>query len=255
MTNNNIILLNDIILKIYTINDFDEMRKIVLTSLRFLIPSVGISFYLSSLSEQYKLAKGVGIGILEESIKIYQEEFQDYDQTTWAYATPVAKAYNESSFIQNEARQNTEFYRRVYGPQKIFYQLTLTIIQNGIFLGVIAIFRTEEEGDFKQEELFELELLSAHLGVRLYQNFQTVSLKKEHHPDREILLNKYHLTLRETEVLYALLNKNGKFEICEHLCISPHTLKKHVMSLYKKFHVNSWLALYQAASEIGGQNS
>lgn len=250
LTNNNIILLNDIILKIYTTKDFEEMRKIVLSSLRFLIPSVGVAFYLSSASEPYKLTKGLGTGISEQSMGTYLEEFQDYDQTTWSYATPVAKAYNESAFIQNEANQNTAFYRKVYAPLKIIHQASLTIIQNGIFLGVIAIFRTKEEGDFQQEELFALELLASHLGVRLFQNFQMANLNKPYHPDREILLNKYHLTLREIEVLYSILNEHEKNEICEHLCISPNTFKKHVMNLYKKFNVNSWVGLYQAAREI-----
>jgi len=250
LTNNNIILLNDIILKIYTVKDFEEMRRIVLSSLRYLIPSFGIAFYLASRSEPYKLTNGLGIGISEESMAIYLKEFQEYDQTRWSYATPTAKAYNESAFIQSEAAQNTDFYNRIYASKKIIYQVALTIIHNGIFLGVIALFRTKEEEDFQQEDLFELELLATHLGVRLYQNLQTITLKKVNHPDREILLNTYHLTLRETEVLYAMLNENEKLKICGHLCISPNTLKKHVMNLYKKFDVNNRIELYQAVSKI-----
>ncbi len=65
MTNNSIILLNDIILKIYTVKD-----------------------------APLNLADGIGIGISEESMAIYLKEFQDYDQTRWSYATPTAKAYN-----------------------------------------------------------------------------------------------------------------------------------------------------------------
>ncbi len=250
MTNNHIILLNDIILKIYTIRDFDEMRKNVLSSLRFLIPCFGGAFYLASRSEPYKLTDGVGIGISERSMNLYLKEFQDYDQTTWSFATPTAKAYNESAFIQSEAAQNTDFYNLIYAPQKIIYQVALTVIHNGIFLGVIALFRTKEDEDFRQEELFELELLAAHLGVRLYQTRQVINLKQQSRPDREILLNKYHLTLRETEILYAILNENEKFKICENLCISPNTFKKHVMHLYKKFGVNNRVELYQAVSRI-----
>lgn len=250
MTNNSIILLNDIILKIYTIKDFDEMRRIVMSSLRFLIPSFGTAFYLASRTEPYKLTKGIGMGISAQSMDIYLNEYQDYDQTVWSYATPVSKAYNESAFIQSEAGQNTDFYNRIYAPHRIIYQMALTIIHNGIFLGVIAMFRTKEEGDFQQEDLFELELLAAHLGVRLYQNLQETEIKQLNHPDREVLLNTYHLTLREIEVLYAMLDDSGKLRICEHLCISPNTLKKHVMSLYKKFNVNNRIEFYQAISKL-----
>lgn len=250
MTNNDIILLNDIILKIYTIKDFDEMRKMMLSSLRFLIPSFGIAFYLASITESYRLSNGLGTGISKESMDLYLSEYQDYDQTTWSYATPAAKAYNESAFIQNEAYQNSRFYNRIYAPHNIIYQVALTIIHNGIFLGVIALFRTKGEEDFKQEDLFKLELLAAHLGERMYQNIQTLRIKQSSHPDREILLSKYHLTLRETEVLYAILNGNKKNLICESLCISPNTLKKHILHLYRKFDVNNWVELFQEVSRI-----
>lgn len=247
MTNNNIILLNDIILKTYSITNFDEMRKTVLSSLRYLIPSLGSVFYLASKQKQYNLTSGIGYGeISEESITLYLKEFQEYDKTTWAYATPVAKAYNDSAFIQNEYNQSTDFYQKIYAPHRIYYQVTLTIIHNGIFLGIISLFRTIEEGDFQQEELFQLELLSVHLGVRLYQNLQTIKETQDHHPNPEMLLNTYHLTLREVEVLYAILNEKEKNKICETLCISPNTLKKHIMNVYKKFGVNSRIELYHA---------
>ncbi len=250
MTHNSIILLNDIVLKIHTIKNFEEMRKTLLSSLRFLIPCFGNAFYIASGSEPYELTNGICTGLSEESMNLYLKEFQNYDQTKWSYATPTAKAYNESAFIQNEAGQNTDFYNRVYAPQNIFYQVALTIIQNGIFLGVIALFRTKEEEDFQAEELFILELLAAHLGMRLYHNLQTIHSAGGNHPDREILLNQYHLTLRETEILYAMLNENEKLKICKDLCISPNTYKKHVMHLYKKMGVSNRVELYQTASRI-----
>jgi len=250
LTNNSIILLNDIILKIYSIKSFEEMRRTLMSLIRFLIPCFGNAFYLASGSEPYKLTNGICIGLSEESMNTYLKEFQDYDQTTWSFATPTAKAYNESAFIQNEAGQNTVFYNRIYAPHNIYYQVALTIIHNGIFLGVIALFRTKEEEDFRQEELFILELLAAHLGVRLFQNLQSDHSIRASHPDREILLNRYHLTLRETEILYAMLNENEKMKICRDLCISPNTYKKHVLHLYKKLGVSNRIELYQAASKM-----
>lgn len=250
MTNNSIILLNDIILKIHTIKEFEEMRKTLMSSLRFLIPCFGNVFYLASGSESYRLTKGICTGLSEECMNIYLKEFQDYDQTTWSYATPYAKAYHESAFIQSEASQNSDFFNRVYGPQNIYFQVALTIIHNGIFLGVIALFRTKEEADFRQDELFILELLAAHLGVRLYQNFQLAPSMRSSHPNLEILLNQYRLTLRETEIFYAMLNENEKMKICSDLCISPNTYKKHVLHLYKKLGVSNRIELYQTANRM-----
>lgn len=250
MNHNNMILLNDIILKIHTTEDFEKMRRGVLSALSILIPGVGNVFYMASRSEQYKLANPAGIGISDESVDIYLREFQDYDRTTWSNATPFSKIYDDSAFIQNEALHQTEFYQRIYAPQKVIYQVTLTIIHNGIFLGIITLFRTEEEGSFQENELFQLELLAAHLGARLYQNQQTLGASPENLPNLEILMNQYHLTLRETDVLYVVLNGAGKEETCTRLCISPNTLKKHIMNIYKKFNVNSRIELYHKINQL-----
>ncbi len=250
MTNNSIILMNDIILRIYNTSDFNEMRKTLISSLRFLVPSFGISFYLATPNQPYHLSNGIGIGISEKCMQIYLDEYQEYDQTTWSYGIPVSKAYIESAFLQTEREQNTDFYRRVYAPEKLMYQISLTLIHNGVFLGVIAMFRTKEEGDYKQDELFALEMIASHLSIRLYHHSLTIGECRAHHPDREVLLNQYQLTLREIEILYAILDEDEKNSICQRLCISPNTLKKHVMNLYKKFHVNTLVGLYQVASKL-----
>ena len=50
---NDMMLLNDIIYKIYTTEDYDDMRKSVLSSLKFLIPYEVGTFYLASPDNPY----------------------------------------------------------------------------------------------------------------------------------------------------------------------------------------------------------
>lgn len=250
MIQNSLVLLNDIILKIHTTEDFESMRMGVLSGLDILIPGTGASFYLASKTEQYKLTNPVNIGVSNECTATYTNEFQDYDRTTWTYATPYSKVFDDSDFIQNEANHQTEFYRRIYGPYGIYYQITLTISHNGVFLGVVSLFRNKEEGPFHHDDIFFLELISAHLAVRLYHGRQSVGVRQDKPLKLEVLIEKYHLTLRETEVLYAMLGSAGKGDLCSQLCISPNTLKKHVVNIYKKFQVNGRIELYQKISQI-----
>lgn len=49
----------------------------------------------------------------------------------------------------------------------------------------------------------------------------------------------YDLSPRETEVLQQMCRGYGRKEIADHLGISPHTVDKHVRSIYQKLHVNS----------------
>ena len=250
MNQSNLVLLNDIILKIHATEDFEAMRMGVLSGLSILIPGSGASFYLASKTEQYKLTNPVNLGVSDECTAIYTNEFQDYDRTTWTYATPYSKVFDDSDFIQNEAQHQTDFYRRIYGPYGILYQATLTIYHNGVFLGVISLFRNKEEGPFLHDEMFLLELLSAHLGVRLFHGRQSVGVRQEKPLKLEVLMNQYHLTFRETEVLYAMLGAVAKGDLCSQLCISPNTYKKHMVNIYKKFQVNGRIELYQKINQI-----
>lgn len=50
---------------------------------------------------------------------------------------------------------------------------------------------------------------------------------------------KAHLTQRELEVLKGMVTGNTDRAIAESLCISPHTVRSHVKSLYRKLGVSS----------------
>lgn len=65
------------------------------------------------------------------------------------------------------------------------------------------------------------------------------------------------LTLRETEVLSLIIEGKSNPEIAEKLCISIHTVKAHIDSIYKKFGVHNKVqaAVYAILHNIIGQNT
>lgn len=243
MDSNSQTLLNDIILKIYTISGLDEMRKTVLSSLRFLIPCVGASSYLASKENPYRLSDGIQVGLNETIIDQYINQFQDLDQTAWEYSTTTSKAYNESVFIQEQAQLQTPFYQAIYAQFEGYYQISLTIMHKGVFLGTISLFRTKKETDFLPEDLFVLELLGTHLGVRFYQSLGGIDVLHVQSPSLDPFNKEFALTVREAEVLNAILNVNDTASICQNLCISPNTFNKHLANIYKKCHVHSRIEL------------
>ena len=70
------------------------------------------------------------------------------------------------------------------------------------------------------------------------------TLREKTYPSKEDLVEAYHLTPRELEIVYLLLDGISKAQICEQLCISPNTLKKHTLNLYKKLGIKSWRELF-----------
>lgn len=241
---NSIMLLNDIIYKIYTIEDFDKMRKSVLEFLQYLIPYSISTFYLASTKVPYELERPVGIGLSDERWQVYLDQYQDLDYTRWTFAAPTASAYRETDLMHDDARINTPYYKAMFAPSKIHYSAIMTIIYDGAFLGVINLFRTREEGDFTDEEMLFLDMLKSHLSYRLYQSLQKKKEREKIYPTQDQLMKDHGLTSREVEVVYLLLDGVSKSSICDQLCISPNTLKKHTLNIYKKLEIKSWRELF-----------
>lgn len=244
MERNSIMLLNDIIYKIYTIEDFDEMRKSVLEFLQYLIPYPLSSFFLASTKVPYELENPVFTGLDDKYSQRYSERYQDLDYTRWTFAAPAAQAYRETDLLQEEVRVNAPYYKTMFVDSGMHYSAIVTIIHEGVFLGCINLLRPKEDGDFTDEEMFFLDMLKGHLGYRLYQSLQKKKECEKPYPSKEELMERYGLTDRETEIVYLLLDGVSKASICSQLCISPNTLKKHTLNIYKKLEVKSWRELF-----------
>lgn len=244
MEKNSIMLLNDIIYKIYTIENFDEMRKSVLEFLQYLIPCPLSSFFLASTKVPYELENPVFTGLEDKYSQAYAEQYQDLDYTRWTFAAPAAQAYRETDLLREDVRVNTPYYKAMFVDTGLHYSAIVTIIYKGIFLGVIDLFRPKKDGDFTDEEMFFLDMLKEHLSYRLYQSLQKKKEREKIYPSKEDLMKQYGLTARETEIVYLLLAGMAKASICSQLCISPNTLKKHTLNIYKKLGVKSWRELF-----------
>ena len=242
---NDMMMLNDIIYKIYTIKDFDTMRSSVLSSLKLLVPYEVATFSLAKpdTAPVYELTDPVCDG-LEEGRWEHYEKCQDMDYTRWTFSAPIAKAYRESDLMSDEDRVKTPYYQNILKPTNVHYSAILTIVHNGRFYGCIDIFRSRASGDFSDEEMLMLDMLKDHLSYRLasekgFENDDASAASAHpkngrHYPGRDQLINIYDLTNREAEITLLLLNGMGREEIAEELSISLNTLKKHTSHIYRK---------------------
>ncbi len=246
---NDIMLVNDIIYKIHAIEDFDAMRLSVLEALQFLIPNKCSTFYLSASETAYELTKPVGLGVTSQQLSKYLEEYQSLDYTRWTFDAPFGKAYRETDLLEERVRINHPYYQKLFLPSGVHYSMMLTIIRNGVFLGVIDLFRAKEEGDFSDDEMFLFELLENHLSLRCFHSAKNQTVLTSQYPSRKKLIERYNLTMREIEITYMLLDGTSREMICEQLSISANTLKKHILNIYRKLNINSWRELFQLLKE------
>jgi DNA-binding NarL/FixJ family response regulator len=89
----------------------------------------------------------------------------------------------------------------------------------------------------------------AHKILQLVQNNDLTLVKKPSAPPPQKAF--FDLTQREREILHLLMQGFLYKEIGARLDISPNTVKKHVINIYNKLHVNSRAQALHLAYEKG----
>lgn len=230
--NNDWLILNEIIYKIYTTEDIDEMRKNFLLQLKMVIDFDSADFYLSD--DNQKMNNPITYNCDMPIAELYDE----IDYSRGILYGGRSMVYRETDIITDENRTKTEYYQKVYKPNNWHYALQMIMARNKKFIGVVTLYRTIGKEDFKYDDVFILDMLKEHMSYRLdkektqlYHNMQVVKLGQ--------VKEKYGLTLREEEIVGAVVGGKSNEEIAEEFVISLNTLKKHLMNIYRKMEINS----------------
>jgi DNA-binding NarL/FixJ family response regulator len=115
-------------------------------------------------------------------------------------------------------------------------------IFNAIKAGACGYLLKEESGEIIADMLIKLWQngagpISPSIANKILQLLQQQSITK---PAAGVTTHDmFHLSDREKEILRFLCQGLEYKEIAEKLCISPNTVKKHVINIYDKLHVNN----------------
>ncbi|MCD8081957.1 MAG: LuxR C-terminal-related transcriptional regulator [Clostridiales bacterium] len=243
MEKNDMMNLNNIIYRIYDADDFETMKKNLLHDIRMLIPCL----YASILMANRKPGGTIFADpccVPEEFLEAEKEyiRLEDVDHLLWTYHSSQPVVIQESRIVSEEKRLSSPIYQSCYGKYDVYDTLQLTIAHEQVFLGVLTLYRSMEEGVFSDEHAFFLEMICPHLSRIFYRHYETSAKKTEAQtPGVELfsLKQEYALTNREAEILSLLFGNVPDEEITGRLHISPHTLKKHIQNMYHKLGVSS----------------
>jgi DNA-binding CsgD family transcriptional regulator len=229
---NDWMLFNDIVYKIYTTKDNHEMRKSFLDELSMLIDFDAADFYLAKQGDEHGLISPV----LYNCDGIYSGRFDELDYSRGILYSGECMVYRETDIISDEFRVNTEYYNRLYRPNRWHYSAQMILASNNEFLGVVTLYRRTGKDNFCREDIIILDMLKNHLAFKL-------KYEKDKDGDATAKIDsfseKYSLTKREVTVLRLLWDGKNNQEISEKLVISIHTLKKHILNIYRKSDVSS----------------
>ena len=222
---NDWLILNSIIYEIYTTADFDGMRKKFLEQMKMLVDFDSADFYLAAADVYDTIDYGRGILYSGKSI-----------------------VYRETDIMADEVRTKTEYYDKIYKPNRWHYSLQMIIAKDKQFLGVVTLYRNIGKDDFNHDEVFLVDTLKEHMAYRLWQQRQnriqfgeklTVSAATE----------KFGLTRQEHNILHLLMEGKDNSFICDYLSISINTLKKHILNIYRKLGIRNRVQLFKKIRE------
>jgi DNA-binding CsgD family transcriptional regulator len=229
---NDWMLFNDIVYKIYTTKDNHEMRKNFLNELSMLIDFDAADFYLAKQGDE----RGLISPVLYNCDGIYSGRFDELDYSRGILYSGECRVYRETDIISDEIRVNTEYYNRLYRPNRWHYSAQMILASEKEFVGVVTLYRKTGKENFHHEDIMILDMLKNHLAFKL-------QYEKDKDGDAASKIDnfseKHSLTKREETVLRLLWDGKNNQEISDELVISIHTLKKHILNIYRKSDVNN----------------
>lgn len=244
---NDWIFLNDIIYKIHSVEDCTKMRRSFLELIKLLIPYDIATFYLSDNGSDHLLGHPVGINVSQDALQEYTDEYEEIDYTRWVFISAKGMAYRETDLFPDPVREETALYRKMYAPNNLHYSAQLSLVHGDKFLGIISLYRSKGSEDFSEKDLFILDIVKDHLSLRLFRESDIGSSAAPTGKSLSLpaYAEQFKLTQRESEVFFLLFNELTDEQICGQLFIGFNTLKKHILSIYKKAGVKSRLQLFK----------
>jgi DNA-binding CsgD family transcriptional regulator len=181
----------------------------------------------------------------ENFISKYDNEFCNSSYTSWIYYEKRPIVYRETDVVSEEFRERSNFFKNYLEPVGLTYSCGCNIVYDNINLGAVSLYRSNENGDFDDRELYILEQLQPHLINKLSQSAEIV----KEFDARTRIVNQYCLTEREMEIIELVYEGYGNQDIGEDLCISVNTVKKHLSNIFGKMELKSRSQLIHLLNE------
>ncbi len=238
-------MLNAMIYKIYTMEDFDSMRHDFLEELKMVVQFDSADFFLVKSREENGLCNPVTYNC--ECSRPMQYDELDYSRGIMYSGKSIV--YRETDIISDDTRITTDYYKKVYQPNSWHFSLQMILARKKKFLGVITLYRVIGKDNFKYDDIFILDMLKDHMAFRLNQEMD----KQDFLQDKITVsdaVSKFDLTKREEAILRLLMKGEEKDFIVNELVITANTLKKHIFNIYRKLGINNRVQMFKMIKEM-----
>lgn len=237
------LMLNDIILSINKAENTDDMRRIFIMSLKAVINFEKGVFYLAECkNSEISLFSPQYIGADKEFFDNYEKNYCSIDYAGSFISLMKTMAYRDTDLMAENVRQQTKLYKEFLLPNRIPYAGGIVFAYNYDFIADLILYKTAEQGDFTDKEIYILNILKDHVHNRLlfFRKYDTGYKGEKIAKVNGLSLG---LTPREVEVVNLILVGSTNSDIAKKLCISAATVKKHISNIFQKLCVNNKVQL------------
>lgn len=239
------VFLNRMIYAIYTTPDQARMRTQFLHDLHVLLDYDCAEFYLQ---DPACTDPHLCLPVFDQCDSDDSEVYQALDYSQDLMRRGKSMIYRESDYLPENERVRTEYYRKVYQPNKWHYALQMLLAYSHHFVGVVTLYRYIGKDDFTYDDIFLLDQVKDHLAYRLGCD---TGLRQNQGRKMSVTqaTEACNLTHQESVVLRYIMDGLENDEIADRLSITMNTLKKHTLNIYRKLGVSSRTQLFKTIRE------
>jgi len=216
-------ILNNLIYKIYSTDNIDEMREIFLDQIKLIMDFDSAIFY-----------RGDYLNETPVDPICYNCEESDVSSKEIAEYLDASKSRGKCIVYREEEKEE--------------YVLKLVLGMHQNFLGIIVFTRNLAKENFHYDDIFLLDSLKEHLAFRLGKERESIV----NDPGKLRVtqaVERYGLTKREHMILKELISGKDNEVICDELGISVNTLKKHILNVYRKLGIKNRVQMFKMIKE------
>lgn len=237
------LIINKFILLMNGIEDRDQMREYVMRSFKRLIDYDAASFYLSTPGLDGPLLQNpLGVGFPPEDLEYYAREHSGDAPLAWTNEYPINLVILDSSMMEDDEKSRSWYYRAIREKFSLEHSLTISMAWNGTNVGLLTLLRKQGADDFSERDVYVAQQLIDHIAFALFRlsdiGGRDFSSERLRHRLQDVSRS-HGLSSREEEIFRLLAASRTPESICQELCISSATFKKHASSIYRKMNISS----------------
>lgn len=235
---------------IYEINSNDDlnlMREKFLSQLKLLIEFDSAEFFMMK-PDSYDLTDPVYYNCKSVNDEDYMEKHEMLNHKKENIFTTKSKVYRGIDMESLDTNWESGCLKKILEANSEYYALYMTLANKNKCLGIVSFLRSKKSQDFEYDDIFILDIIKEHLALRLYQDVQKNINSLDKMTVSKCVKN-YGLTKREENILRYLIDGKDNNTICNEICITNNTLKKHILNIYRKLGIKNRVQMFKMIKE------